>query len=152
MFFITGDLKERCSYVNRSYCETSVFTVNVIWLLLLYSCFYHALQHWFPSFFLFPILLSLNGFKRNLIGQNSFFSNCLLEWKVVLCFRDIARASLPSGSIYKCWLMYKHITMWAAETFFFMKLPHPFMLNIILSVTIINDWPTRVLKSIFLNM
>ena len=43
-FFITGDLKDCCSYVNRSYCETSVFTVNVIWLLLLYSCFYHALQ------------------------------------------------------------------------------------------------------------
>lgn len=45
VFFITGDLKDCCSYVNRSYCETSVFTVNVIWLLLLYSCFYHALQH-----------------------------------------------------------------------------------------------------------
>lgn len=33
-FFITGDLKDCCSYVNRSYCETSVFTVNVICLFL----------------------------------------------------------------------------------------------------------------------
>lgn len=24
-FFITGDLKDCCSYVNRCYCETSVF-------------------------------------------------------------------------------------------------------------------------------
>lgn len=53
VFFITGDLKDCCSYVNMSYCEPSVFTVNVIWLLLLYSCFYHALQR--CSFFLFPI-------------------------------------------------------------------------------------------------
>lgn len=58
MFFITGDLKDCCLYVNRRYCETSVFTVNVIWLLLLYSCFYHALQHWFQRFSVFPILLS----------------------------------------------------------------------------------------------
>lgn len=47
VFFITGDLKDCCSYVNRSYCETSVFTVNVICLffllLLLYSYIFFML-------------------------------------------------------------------------------------------------------------
>lgn len=96
-FFITGDLKDCCSYVNRSYCETSVFTVNVIWLLLLYSCFYHALQH--CSFFLFTIFCG-----PPLIMKEDIFDWLERKWfdmkkNEKLCLRDIAVTGLLAHSV-----------------------------------------------------
>lgn len=160
VFFITGDLKDCCSYVNRSYCETSVFTVNVIWLLLLYSCFYHALQHWFHSFFFLPIwlgpfvivkeeiyyLISLKTLiSWSLIGQNLLFQiACYGEKHYFVILLIFINAGLR-------YLLIKHNTVWAAGSFFHDGLLIHFILKTMFLVTIINDWLTRVSLSVFLS-
>lgn len=54
---------------------------------------------------------------------------------------------INAGSQY---LQIKHITMWPSGSFFHEGLLIHFMLKIIVSVTLITNWPTRVLKSVFL--
>lgn len=55
-FFITGDLKDCCSYVNRHYCETSDLTVICLF-------FTYFLAYW-PNFVAWT---------------------CLQMWQIVLC-------------------------------------------------------------------
>lgn len=76
------------------------------WLLLLYSCFYHALQR--CSFFLLPIFFgpvlimkadNFDWLERNCsISQIQLFQLVLYE-KINLCLRDIAVTGLLVQSV-----------------------------------------------------
>lgn len=101
--YITGDLKDCCSYVNRSYCENSVFTVNVICFFLTLR-YFHTLQHWLQSSseWIAPQPF-FNRRHNHHSSPESWWESLLFPELLLLTEHHVAAGRVFDGLVFKLW-------------------------------------------------